>query len=72
MAFSGRGQQDRVEADRAQSVVGFLQADLLIGERVGDVERPLAKAERATRGDGLDEEVARVVRDRQPRRIRTR
>jgi hypothetical protein len=30
-----------MEVDRPQAVIGFLQTDLLIGERIGDVEKRL-------------------------------
>lgn len=61
-----------MEVDRPQPVVGFLQTDPLIGECIGDLEQPLAEVKRAARGDGLREEVARVVRDGQSRRTGTR
>lgn len=41
--FVERGQQDRVEVDRPQPIVGFLQTDPLIGERIGNQSSRLPK-----------------------------
>jgi len=57
-----------VEVDRPEAVVGFLKTDVLIGERVGDVQQLVREAERAARGDLLDEEVAGILERREPRR----
>ena len=56
-----------MEVDRPQPVVGFFQTDPLLGKRSGDLQRPLAEAELVVGGDGLDEELPRVVGDEQPR-----
>jgi hypothetical protein len=46
-----------MEVDRPQAVIGFLQPDLLIGERIGEVEQSLAEFEGPARGDALDEKL---------------
>ena len=58
--------------DRPDSIVGFLEADALIDERVGDVEKFVLEAEGATGSDLLDEKVAWVLEREHARRIFSR
>ena len=53
-----------VEIDRPNTVVGFLQTDVLIDERVGDVKKLVVKAECPAGGDLLYDEMARVLENR--------
>lgn len=72
IAFVERRQQDRLQADRPQAVVGFFRTDLLIGQGVGDVEQPFPEPEGAAGGAALDEEMPGVLQLRQSYRIRSR
>ena len=58
-----------MEVDGPYVVVGFLHADPLIREGVGDVDQPLATAKGTGRRDRLHEEVARVFGRRESRGI---
>lgn len=61
-----------MEIERPAAIVGFFHADALAGERVREVHEPLPKPERARRGDRLHDEVARVLRRGEARRIGAR
>ena len=54
-----RGNEYRVEVDGPDPVVGFLQTDMLIDQRVGDVEQLVLEAKRSAGRDLLDDQVAR-------------
>jgi len=47
------GKEHGVEVDGPDAVVGFLEPDVLIDERVGDVDEFVPEAESTTGGDFL-------------------
>ena len=66
-------QQDVVEMDRPDPVVGLLQSDLLVHHRVGELEQLLApKPKGAARRDALDLKVPGILERRQAVRIGAR
>jgi len=66
------GNEYGVEVDRPDAVIGFLKSDVLVDERVGDVEKLIVEAERATGCNLLYDEVTGVLENRKPRRIGAR
>ena len=70
VALIARREEHGVEVDRPHAVVGFLQTDVLIHERVRDVEQPLLKAERARLGHAFHEEMAPVLWGRESLGVR--
>ena len=67
VAFVERGKQDRVEVDRPDAVVGFLETDVLRDKRVGDGEEALLKA-KGPRSPAGEESLDGEGRDRPRRR----
>ena len=61
VAFVDLPEQDRAEVDGPDPVVGFVQADELLFEGIGEEEQFVVQPEGAGVGDALDEEVARIL-----------
>ena len=61
VAFVELPEQDRAEVERPDPVVGFVQANVKLLERIGDEEQLVFEPEGAGVGDALHEEVPRVL-----------
>lgn len=55
------GQQYRIEGDRPDAIIRLLDADVLMGERVCNIQEFVAEREPPARRDLLDEDVRRVL-----------
>jgi len=53
------------EVDGSDAVIDLLEPDGVLLERIGDEQQALLQADSAGVGDGLDEEMARVLNGRQ-------
>ena len=62
--FIERGEQEAVEVDGPDPVVGFFQPDVLIDHRILEVEQPSVKAKGAAGRDLLDDEVCWILASR--------
>ncbi len=60
------------EVQRPNSVLDFFQADFVVLQGVGEKEQPLLEADRASVGDPLDDEMARLLDRGEAPRIRPR
>lgn len=60
-AFVDRGEQDGPEVDRPDPIVGFLEADVVLFQGIGDEEQLGLQPERAGVGHPLDQEVPRML-----------
>ena len=65
VAFVDRGQEDRPEVDRPDAIVGFLEAEVMCFERIGDEEELVLEPKRAGVGHPLDQEVPGIRERRQ-------
>ena len=54
-------EQDRAEVNRPDPIVDFFETDGVVVERIGEVQQPGLKTNRAGISDAFDEEVARIV-----------
>jgi hypothetical protein len=64
------GEKNRVEVKRPDPALGFLEADVMKGPCIRDVEEALLKAHRPRPRDPLHEEVTRILLRGGSRRIR--
>ena len=65
-------EQDCAEVNRPDPIVDFFETDIVIVERIGEVQQPGLQANRASISDAFDEEVARIVQRGEFRRLRPR
>ena len=65
-------EQDCAEVNRPDPVVDFFETGIVIVGRIGEVQQPGLKANRAGIGDAFDEEVARIFQRGESRWIRPR
>lgn len=61
VAFVEAGQQHRVEEDGPDAVRRLFEPDVVMRERVGDIQEFGAEPKGPARGDFLDEEVPRIL-----------
>jgi hypothetical protein len=59
--FIELGQEHGVEVERPDAIVGFLEANVVVGQAVGDEEQTVLEAKGAAGRDLLDQEVAGVL-----------
>src|SRR5512142_2662802 len=72
VAFVDLPEQDASEVDGPDPVGGFVQADVMLFESIGNEEQLVFEPEGTGVGDTLDQEVTRILERRQPVRIRAR
>ena len=65
-------EQDRAEVNRPDPLVDFFETDVAIVERIGEIQHPGLKTNRASISDAFDEEVARIFQRGESRWIRPR
>jgi hypothetical protein len=63
VALIQRRDEHRVKVDRPHAIVGFFQTDVLVDERVRDIEQPLLKAKGPGVGHALHQIVSWILMD---------
>lgn len=71
VAFVEAGQQHRVEEDGPDAVRRLFETDVVMRERVGDIQEFGAKPKGSARGDLLDEEVTGILQRGESGLVRT-